>query len=90
MAEVELHIDEAAIGEILTVAARGPIDSLGAQVAAAVQPGRGIRVRTSSYTTDRAACAVIMYGRRAMSEEAQRGALIRAASSLGLEVRSRG
>lgn len=91
MADVELRLYRAGIREILkSDTVREMTDAKAAEVAAAVRaqlPG-GTQVRVDSYTTDRAAAAVVIADVRGMAWQARDGVLTRAAGSAGLEVRA--
>lgn len=85
---MDLHLDYDAVGELLRIACREPINAIAAEVAANVDAGtRPVRVRP--YDTDRAAAAVTIYSRDALAYQARTGALTKAAASVGLEVRAK-
>jgi hypothetical protein len=91
MADVEFRLDRAGIREILrSDPVREVIDAKAEEIATAVRtqiPG-GVEVRVDSYTTDRAAAAVVIADVRGMAWQARDGVLTRAAGSAGLEVRA--
>lgn len=85
-----LVISTSGIGDMLkSDEVRSVIDDLAQQVAARVSAGPGVDVVVDSYTTDRAAAAVIIAHPKGMLLQARDGVLTRAAASLGLEVRER-
>ncbi len=83
---MELHLDYDAIGELLRIACREPINAIAAEVAANVDAGTR-PVRVHPYDTDRAAASVSIASGDGLAYQARTGALTRAASSAGLEVR---
>lgn len=78
-----------AIGEILRVNMRKPIDEMAAKIAANVDTGNvDAPVVVHSYVTDRAAAAITIAHPAGLAIEAKHGVLRRAAAAEGLEVRA--
>jgi hypothetical protein len=91
VADVEFRLDRSGIRELLrSDPVREVVDAKAEEIAAAVRtqvPG-DVEVRVDSYTTDRAAAAVVVADVRGMAWQARDGVLTRAAGSAGLEVRA--
>lgn len=72
---------------------RAEVDSLAERVAVQLRPTMtkyaGAEVEVQSYTTDRAAAAVVNKHPAALAVEAKYGAINRAAGAVGLEVREK-
>lgn len=87
----EFRLDRAGIREILKGnGVRQLVDSTAAEVAANVRarvPGDAT-VQVESYTTDRAAAAIVIADVRGMAWQARDGVLTRAAGAVGLEVKA--
>ncbi|WP_032376008.1 hypothetical protein [Rhodococcoides fascians] len=86
MADFTIELDSAGMEDMLVNDCRGAVDEAGAAIADAVSED-GVRARTYSYTTDRAGCAVAVRNRFGLANEARRAQLMRAAASLGLELK---
>ena len=88
-------IDYKAVGEILKVNMRGPIDEIAAKVAANAAANPDLMddapdsVDVTSYTTDRAIAVVRINSPLGMMLQAKSGVLTRAAADAGLEVRAK-
>jgi hypothetical protein len=90
----QFRLDRAGIREILTSQpVRDMVDSASAQVAAnlraSLRPDIAETVQVSSYTSDRAAASVAICHPAGKAMQAKHGSLTRAATAVGLEVRSR-
>ena len=90
-----IHIDYKAVGEILKVNMRGPIDEMAAKVAANAAANPDLMddapgsVDVTAYTTDRAIAVVRINHPAGMALQAKSGVLTKAAAAAGLEVRSK-
>ncbi len=97
MARNRVRLDHSGIEEVLKSAqVRAEVDDLAETVADAVRNAptvirRGItdRVEVESYTTDRAAAAVVLAHAAGAPMQAKHGVMTQAAGAAGLEVRSR-
>jgi hypothetical protein len=90
----DIRLDSGGIREMLRSGeVRDAIDGLAAAVASKISEttsrGDAVEVRTSSYTTDRAAASVTLAHPAGLAIEAKRGTLARAAAAAGLEVRAK-
>lgn len=82
-----IKLDSAAFDEILNARMRGPIDKLGAQIAAKVDVGSvDAKVTATAYTTDRAISVVAIAHPAGVAIQAKHGALTKAAAACGFEV----
>ena len=86
-----VHIDYAALGEVLKVTMREPIDKLAAEIAAKVDVGSvtDALVTVLSTTTDRAVAIVAIAHPAGEAIQAKHGALTKAAAACGYEVKSK-
>ena len=88
-------IDYKAVGEILKVNMRGPIDEIAAKVAANAAANPDLMddapdsVDVTAYTTDRAIAVVRINSPLGMALQAKSGVLTKAAAAAGLEVKSK-
>jgi len=85
-------IDYKAVGEILKVAMRGPIDALAEQVAANARANpdlAGAPITVQHFTTDRAGATVNIASAAGLALQAKHGILTRAAAAAGMEVRAK-
>lgn len=88
---IDFRISRTGIEEVLkSQPVRELVDMKAAEVAANVRAlvPAGTEVKVESYTTDRAAAAVLIKDVRAMAWQAKRGTLTRAAAAAGLEVKA--
>lgn len=87
---MRVELDDDGIREILTRRRTGDaVNAAAKAVAAEITPPPGHRVVTDAYTTDRAAAGVALVGPQAEGQEAKNAYVVRAAATLGLEVRRR-
>lgn len=86
----EIHFDYKAIGEILRVQMRGPIDALAAKIASNVDVSNltDAQVTVTPYETDRAAAAISIAHPAGLAQEAKYGSLRKAAAQEGLELQA--
>lgn len=85
-----IHLDYAAIGEILREDMRGPIDKLAAEIASKVDVGDvDAPVTVASYTTDRAIAVIAIAHPAGQAIQAKHGALTKAAAACGYEVKAK-
>lgn len=94
MTRIALRLDHAGIAEVLHGAeVRKMVDdaatSMAAHVRGSLPPRAALEVKVYSYTTDRAAAAVVVRGPNAMVYQARDGVLTRAAKAIGAEVTAR-
>lgn len=89
MPEFKLSLDHDGIAEILkSQEMRAMVDDATGKIAADVQSKvGGMRVVTDSYTTDRAAGAVVIEDVRGMVEQAEHGVLTKSAKAIGADVK---
>lgn len=88
-----VHLDYAAMGEILKVETRDEINALADQIAANVRGNLGsvtdAQVSVLHQTTDRAKALVTIGHPAGMAMQAKHGTLTKAAAAVGLEVKSK-
>lgn len=88
MPKAEVSLDHGGIAEVLkSREMRAMVDGASRRIASHVQSSvGGMEVVTDSYTTDRAAAAVVIADLRGLAAQAERGVLTRAAKAAGAQV----
>jgi hypothetical protein len=89
MAKPKVKLDHAGIAAILKSAPVAQLVNSAAASIAAATDARGRAVTVETYVSDRAAASVAIEAADGMGVQAKYGSLTRAATSTGLEVRSK-
>jgi hypothetical protein len=87
-----IHIDYKAVGEILKVNMRGPIDAKIDEIAANAEANpdlAGAPITVQHFTTDRAGGTVNIASPAGLAIQAKFGVLTKAAAAAGMEVRAK-